>query len=463
MKRFLKTVLAVVFLLDFWVCAGQRVFVFSNDTAAKTVKLVQDDFSCHEQIDIGSSASLPASFALSFRKPEYIFMGFENRVIPLFISPSDSLVITLEPDSIRFEGKGSTNNRFLDSFEEEARHRRDAIQAYAAIHTPEEGLHFADSLYSRGRMQVTASMSITADLKSYLLNELAYTEAIYKVGVLEEQADKHQPGIGKTGIKRLESLAATYKLNNPDAILSKHYWDFLTDYYGLKGRILFLRNHSGIKTDNDIFLYNIIVFRLEMNELKGPVRDILLSHSLVNMIGWHKYHTLVRTAIQEYRGLCTNKNYLARVDTLFRNSLDTVDYKLSDLQYRNEQGKWVRLDSLKGKVVYVTFWASWCGICIAKMPSEKELVSKFGKQVTFINLSIDKNLTDWKKSLALNKPQGINLIAPKGLDDPLCLKFNLFGVPDYMLFDKNGKIADANAPSPGSKAIESTLRSLIAH
>jgi len=64
-----------------------------------------------------------------------------------------------------------------------------------------------------------------------------------------------------------------------------------------------------------------------------------------------------------------------------------------DLKFKDQNGKIVSLSDLKGKVVFLNFWATWCPPCLAEMPSINKLYeqNKANEDVVFIMLDADSN------------------------------------------------------------------------
>ena len=82
--------------------------------------------------------------------------------------------------------------------------------------------------------------------------------------------------------------------------------------------------------------------------------------------------------------------------------------------YENYKGGKTKLEDLKGKLVYIDVWATWCGPCRAEIPSLKELEKKYhGKNITFVSISVDalKDHDKWKKFVADKELGGIQLFA----------------------------------------------------
>ena len=121
------------------------------------------------------------------------------------------------------------------------------------------------------------------------------------------------------------------------------------------------------------------------------------------------------------------------------------------------------LSSMKGKVVYVDFWASWCRPCCAEMEPAAELRERMkGKDVEFIYLSTDEDHSKICGSLDKLKLTGCKvyrILNPKAAK--FMYEYNINLIPRYMLIDKNGKIVNDNAPRPSSEEIELILAELL--
>ena len=132
----------------------------------------------------------------------------------------------------------------------------------------------------------------------------------------------------------------------------------------------------------------------------------------------------------------------------------------------NENGKTVSLSDYRGKVVYLDFWASWCGPCIAEAPAGVELKKKFaGRDVVFLYISIDQNPADWRKALAkypLSGPESVHLLNPKDYRGSAADVYQASAIPSYWVIGRDGRITAAHAPKPSdSVAVTAALEQAL--
>jgi len=120
-------------------------------------------------------------------------------------------------------------------------------------------------------------------------------------------------------------------------------------------------------------------------------------------------------------------------------------------------GNMVSLESLKGKVLYIDFWATWCIPCVAENQAAKKIKPYYqDKDVMFIYITRDNNEAAWKKDVTEQQIEGLHLF---GGGTAVFDQYQADGIPKYVLIDKEGKIVTADAPRPSDA---DKLKELIA-
>lgn len=110
-----------------------------------------------------------------------------------------------------------------------------------------------------------------------------------------------------------------------------------------------------------------------------------------------------------------------------------------DFTVRDLAGQEVKLAALKGKVILVNFWATWCPPCREEIPSMMKLnQSMSGKQFQMLALSIDEG----GKAAVENffKKSGMTLPAYLDTDGAVSRRYGTTGVPETFIVDKTGII-----------------------
>ena len=133
--------------------------------------------------------------------------------------------------------------------------------------------------------------------------------------------------------------------------------------------------------------------------------------------------------------------------------------KAPQVTLSDSEGKEHTLAEFEGKILVIDVWATWCSSCLAKMPQYMKLREEFADNaaVEFITLSIDRNKKRelWLTTLKKYSMESMtNLIVNSDEYSEFEDKYNVSGVPRYIIIDKNGNIITAYAPTPGDNMRE---------
>jgi peroxiredoxin len=121
----------------------------------------------------------------------------------------------------------------------------------------------------------------------------------------------------------------------------------------------------------------------------------------------------------------------------------------AELSLPDLNGKSVSLASLKGKVVLIDFWASWCGPCRHNNPRLIKLYNKYhDKGLEIYGVSLDEDLEDWKKAVHHDKLSWIQVIDDRGWAATSATAYGVDMIPSSFLIDRQGVIRSMNMEGP---------------
>jgi thiol-disulfide isomerase/thioredoxin len=122
-------------------------------------------------------------------------------------------------------------------------------------------------------------------------------------------------------------------------------------------------------------------------------------------------------------------------------------------QLKTPKGKFISLRELLGsnEVIYLSFWANSCELCIADMQLQKQLMAELeGKSVKFIFISFDEDEKKWQKALSKLKMKGVHYFISEGFESEFAKYISFHDLPRYLIFDKQDRLVSHEAPGPGS-------------
>ena len=112
-----------------------------------------------------------------------------------------------------------------------------------------------------------------------------------------------------------------------------------------------------------------------------------------------------------------------------------------DLAFTAIDGREVDLSQLKGKVVLLDFWATWCGPCIVALPKVKVAYEKYhSKGFEIVGISLDEELDSLKQFIAKQDMPWPQYYDGKGWSNDIARRFGISAIPAMWLIDREGNL-----------------------
>jgi thiol-disulfide isomerase/thioredoxin len=108
------------------------------------------------------------------------------------------------------------------------------------------------------------------------------------------------------------------------------------------------------------------------------------------------------------------------------------DFKLTTLD-----GKTVELSKLRGKPVFIDFWATWCGPCRRALPHTQKLAEKYGKDAHILAINLKEDPDTVRQFMQSNN---YTFTVPMDTNGSVAAEYRVRGIPHFVLIDARGKI-----------------------
>ena len=267
-------------------------------------------------------------------------------------------------------------------------------------------------------------------------------------------------------------LGKDYFQGKTTAIISQ-YLDKKVDNIDFKNESIF-QSSSMNKFFNSYFTIGLIsenlnclnIFNNELNEQqkKGIISSLKRGISFYNLNEIESYY-------QTLRKLISDDNSFLAIEEKYQKILNLQKGNISPMfNYPDTNGQYISLASLKGKLVYIDVWATWCGPCKKEIPYLKAIEEKFhDRNIEFVSISVDddkrsgsmtKAKNAWKRMVAEKSLTGVQLISDNGWETDFIKSYKISGIPRFILIDPKGNIVDPDAPRPSSSELTKLLEQL---
>lgn len=238
----------------------------------------------------------------------------------------------------------------------------------------------------------------------------------------------------------------------------------LPDIYLYKYEIEYLRKHKTL--DNIPLFLRFIESKTQNKELSDYLKANYIK-ALISMPSyWAKHEKIFNTEILT-KVLKSEKDNMYSFlfkepsSSFYKSQNGEIAYNFSAI---DKLGKPLQLEDLKGKVVFIDVWATWCGPCLNHRPRVLKLAEKYknNENVKILLISVDSSKDKWLSFLKKeNSSNGMNLFINNGMRTSFGHNYNIKSIPKYILIGKDGKIINSNQSEPSiaaERGIKKALR-----
>lgn len=403
------------------------------------------------------STDLTFSSQFSLIEPTLGELHYGNRSIPVYIEPGDQLNLTFAgirlERTAKFTGKGGAHNNYLlasqkvfTPLDEEMRNslrfaEANRFQKYMQLLLADK-LDFLNNFNQRNEF--------TARFKKFATGDINYWYAFYLLNYPWE----HPLYKGKKAPMQMPDGYYDFLKETPivvnDLLPNQYYAYFIQQY------IDYQVNRPANKGMNKMeaakkYLQGEAYYYYKANLLAGACRK-----GKAQLVGY---------AMRDFLEKCPFETYNQLLQYTYQKSKGLIkDTPAPHFELVDINGDSISTKDLKGKVVVVDFWATWCAPCIRNISFTQRLKKEFpANEIAFVYISLDEDKTKWQRFVTANKLKGIHLNSDsrKGYRSEIASLFGVTKLPTYFLIDKQGRIAQDPERLLGMNELQKSIHNLI--
>ena len=419
-----------------------------------------------------------AVVVLDLSEPTLAYLEVADRAHQIYLTPGDDLTIqvrdTGENQTIFHTGTGSAVNNYLVQAARIEQKFANTGGRYAWELGPNEIDHRLDSTkeaYANFHRYYTDSVAISDELS----NALQMRNRLKLIGLKENYQLVHysdKPDVS-SGVGRF----------SPEQT-DQTYYDMPTDTSFLNNSLLAYDyamvlkmhlNHSvtwplydSLSKEAQDDIPSMVNQAIRSKKYPPEVEQFLVAYNVSDLLASQGITPILDSLFTDFKQAYPSSDLTGRLETQYQQWLALASGRPAPpITGTTPEGEPLSLGDLKGKVVYLDVWATWCGPCLQEFPHSRKLQQQFedNDQVAFLYISIDRveQQERWKKMIGDQELQGVHIIdPPEGEDGSIMKTYQISGIPRYILIDQDGNMVDAEADRPSSGKVEAEINKLIA-
>lgn len=442
--------------------------VIQNPTGEPVELVFFTDFTNNEREIITLVLDPENRFDVSFDIPGPISANLRNgrNSLQLFLSPGDKLHLEVDANdwinTLAVSGEDAVVNAFFVEYQRKL------------------GINLGTPFFNNAAMISTAE-GFKNIVDSVVNVQLGFLNNHASAGALTEAFTTFFNAEIRYGAKnRLLSYPAIHqRLNQLEqpAVIPPGFFDFLNDPGLFNDNLLhseayanfllnFLGYHYGLNPDR--FLegtsLNEINYKLAGELIPGLSGEFARTISINREFNFGEIEK-ARAMLDNFLATAVSEDLKGRVTRTWEAiqalmpGRPAPDFTLTDIN-----GQQVSLSDFKGKVVYLKFWASWCGPCMRQVPPAKELKNRLADQndLVFLYVSIDTDNNAWRTTVEHHGITGTHLVTP-GRERGAPALYQVKWIPTFYIIGRDGNIFDNRPPQPSDPNVDEVLLKALAN
>jgi peroxiredoxin len=390
-------------------------------------------------------------FSLNFSLGNAQFAEFQygDQSAKIWLEPGEKLDIYFDGQdffhTLKYEGQGSAANNFLKEFQEAFPDLAQKIEATMSV--------------SDANNYKKYILDLSVQRSQFMLNNPFFSKSPQDFQLFFTKNENYWTGFQ---LLRYAFDKPLFDGNWEPLILNDDYYDFLTRMHVSTNGLLEYEDYRAFLEKyldfQKIKLENQTLSSLKLAEkfLKGESLWLFQAKDLIVSARTGK----VLENSQEMTNFQSNCTYASLKTAVFNISNESKGIKKGmkapDFELHDAKGNLIKLADLRGRIVFLDFWATWCEHCIEEMPNLQNLTKQFDNQgVEMVFVSFDKDQNQWKNFV--NGLEGTHVWGETISNSMVSKMYGVRALPVSFVLDRDGNIIKAES---GGTSLEIT-RELI--
>lgn len=390
--------------------------------------------------------------------PAIVEFSYDRNYLYLYFEPGDQVTMSFDgmdfQASLKFEGEGAVHNNFIAEYERlfypADFNMREFIKNSSAV-------EFKTYLDRNNREQadfIVKSKKMSKNFREYIEATSTYSYGTWLLRYVSFHISPY------TRIQDTLELPDDYYNGLDNIALNKaelFYVPYYRSYIGSHGNLKFneIIGKEENQNEENYWLYSIEIAK---NSYEGEVRDVKWAQALFLMCMLGKREQCL-SEFELFKAEVSNKEYILPIEEeLAKQAPLTPGNKAPDFKLANLEGDMVSLSDFKGKVVYIDFWASWCGPCLQEAPAAAKLKEHYKDRddLVFLYISIDHDENAWRNMIKEKELKGVHVLS-KGWNSDVPNNYNVSAIPKYYIIGRDGNIFSDEAEKPSHKDVTAQI------